>query len=462
MAQTSYTPISLYYSTTASAVPTSGNLVNGELALNITDGKIFYKDNAGVVQVIGTKGGVGTSSTTQVLYNSSGLVVGSANLTFNGTTLTTANDASISGLTVGKGTNGGSNNVAFGQSALFGNVSGGADTAVGYSALAANTTANYNTALGFYTLATNTTGASNTALGASALYSNTTASNNTAVGYQAGYSNTTGTASNYLGRQAGYTSNANYCTMMGDQAGYSSTGVGNTFFGYFSGGGVTSGTQNNFFGYASGNAITTGSKNSILGTYNGNQGGLDIRTASNYIVLSDGDGNPRGIFDASGNLLVGQTTNPTPARLAVGYNGTAADGLVINDANSASSSVFAAFTIGGTFIGQINRVAATSAVAYVTTSDYRLKENVLPMQNALALVEKLNPVTYDWIAGGSSQGFIAHELQAVVPDCVTGEKDAIDANGNPKYQGIDTSFLVATLAKAIQELKAEIDLLKEK
>jgi hypothetical protein len=64
------------------------NLVSGELAINITDGKLYYKDNAGVVQLIGTKGGTGSSTNTQVLYNSSGLVVGSANLTFNGTTLT--------------------------------------------------------------------------------------------------------------------------------------------------------------------------------------------------------------------------------------------------------------------------------------------------------------------------------------------------------------------------------------
>ena len=70
MAATNYTPISLYYSTTASAAPTAGNLVNGELAINIADGKLFYKDSGGTVQVLATKGGVGSSSTTQVLYNS--------------------------------------------------------------------------------------------------------------------------------------------------------------------------------------------------------------------------------------------------------------------------------------------------------------------------------------------------------------------------------------------------------
>ena len=80
------------------------------------------------------------------------------------------------------------------------------------------------------------------------------------------------------------------------------------------------------------------------------------------------------------------------------------------------------------------------------------------MTGALAKVAQLKPVTYKWkVDGSSGQGFIAHELQAIVPDCVTGEKDAIDVEGNPRYQGIDTSFLVATLTSAIQELKAIVD-----
>ena len=83
------------------------------------------------------------------------------------------------------------------------------------------------------------------------------------------------------------------------------------------------------------------------------------------------------------------------------------------------------------------------------------------MTGALAKVAQLKPVTYKWKSDGSAgQGFIAHELQAVVPDCVTGEKDAVDENGKPKYQGVDTSFLVATLTAAIQELKAEFDAYK--
>jgi hypothetical protein len=80
------------------------------------------------------------------------------------------------------------------------------------------------------------------------------------------------------------------------------------------------------------------------------------------------------------------------------------------------------------------------------------------MTGALDKVSLLKPCTYKWNADGSDgQGFIAHELAEVEPGCVTGEKDAVDAEGKPKYQGIDTSFLVATLAAAIQELKAIVD-----
>lgn len=104
MAQTGYTPIKIYASSTASAVPLAGNLDNtngAELAINIADGKLFYKDSAGVVQVIGTKGGVGSSTNTQVLFNSSGSVAGSVNMTFNGTRLTVA-DFADSSLTSGR------------------------------------------------------------------------------------------------------------------------------------------------------------------------------------------------------------------------------------------------------------------------------------------------------------------------------------------------------------------------
>ena len=91
MAQTNYTPISLYYSTTASAVPTAANLVQGELAINTNDGKLYYEDSSGVVRVLASKstGSIG-GSTTQVQFNSSGSLGGSSGLTWDGSFLTTS------------------------------------------------------------------------------------------------------------------------------------------------------------------------------------------------------------------------------------------------------------------------------------------------------------------------------------------------------------------------------------
>jgi hypothetical protein len=79
------------------------------------------------------------------------------------------------------------------------------------------------------------------------------------------------------------------------------------------------------------------------------------------------------------------------------------------------------------------------------------------MTSALSKVALLKPVTYKWkeeFGGKDGQGFIAHELQEVIPEAVTWEKDAVDEKGDPRYQGMDTSYLVATLTAAIQELKA--------
>jgi hypothetical protein len=83
------------------------------------------------------------------------------------------------------------------------------------------------------------------------------------------------------------------------------------------------------------------------------------------------------------------------------------------------------------------------------------------MTNALSVVSQLKPCTYTWkLDNSAGQGFIAHELAEVCPEAVVGEKDALDSDGNPKYQGIDTSFLVATLTAAIQEQQAIIEQLR--
>jgi len=188
-----------------------------------------------------------------------------------------------------------SNSVAYGYKSLYSqnsatNVN---NTSIGYEAMYLNTTGTNNTALGYATLNANTSGGYNTALGMFALGSNTTASNNTAVGYQAGYTNTSGGNNTNIGYQAGYTNPSSGTNVfVGYQAGYAFNAVGQN-------------SANAFIGYGAGSSVTSGLKNTILGSYSGNQGGLDIRTASNYIVLSDGDGNPKLISPGSNNWALG-------------------------------------------------------------------------------------------------------------------------------------------------------------
>jgi hypothetical protein len=185
-------------------------------------------------------------------------------------------------------------------------------------------------------------------------------------------------------------------------------------------------------------------------------------------------------LDSSGNLLVGKTSTTGTASIHVAATPAVKNGINIAATTTGTTYAMLFYTSDGVDHGYISYT--TSGTSYNTTSDYRLKEAILPMTGALAKVAQLKPVTYKWKADGADgQGFIAHELQAVVPECVTREKDAVqeqqyevtpavmDEEGNivteavmgtrtvPSYQGIDTSFLVATLTAAIQELKAIVD-----
>ncbi len=173
-------------------------------------------------------------------------------------------------------------------------------------------------------------------------------------------------------------------------------------------------------------------------------------------------------IDSNGKVMFNTSSILNAGYMSLLFDGSAVNGFTIKN----SSATFGPYLY---FINSAGNVAGyviqngTTTVSYTTSSDYRMKENIAPMTGALDKVSQLKPVTYTWkVDGSDGQGFIAHELQAVVPDCVTGEKDAVetytDEDGveqtRPKYQGVDTSFLVATLTAAIQEQQTIIQDLK--
>ncbi len=299
----------------------------------------------------------------------------------------------------------GSQNTAIGRVSLYTNTTGNNNTSLGYESLNRNTTGSDNIAIGYDTMYFNTTGGSNVGIGREALLNNTTASNNTAVGYQAGYANTTGLANTFLGNKAGLANTTSSdSTIVGYESGYSTTGTANTFVG----------SQAGYF-------ITSGAKNTILGRYNGNQGGLDIRTASNYIVLSDGDGNPRLFLQADGSLRC----------LGVYNNAAAASNAVNVDA---------------------------SGNVYRSTSALKYKTNVRDLEDIDINLFRAVRYNSNCAIDNPDQdhfGLIADEVDAA------GITELVNYGADGEVEGFQYERLTVVLLKAMQTLKAEFDAYKE-
>lgn len=174
-------------------------------------------------------------------------------------------------------------------------------------------------------------------------------------------------------------------------------------------------------------------------------------------VTGFGADNPSTVWNV---YVKGQNSHPATF---IETGGSSGQGLALASNGSSVAQVFyfGSATTPGAAVGGINVTSTTTS--YSTSSDYRLKTNVQPMTNAVTKIKALKPVTYSWKKDGSvGQGFIAHELQAVFPDAVTGAKDGVDAEGKPLYQGVDTSFLVGALTAALQEALTRIEALEAK
>ena len=418
---------------------------------------------------------------------------------------------SIQGLTVGLGNSAVSTNVAFGLNALTTNTTGAQNTAIGAYALQLTTSSSLNTAVGYvagqynttghitavgaYALQNNTTGGGNTAVGGNdgtvdgPLYLNTTGSSNIAIGPGALKSNTTASYSTAVGYQAGFTSNhtadANgYNSLFGYASGYSlTTGNSNCLIGTSAGYSLTTGTNNTFVGANTGSGtcgyyVTTGSKNTILGGYNGNQGGVDIRTASNSVVISDGDGNPGFWWQTTGYIYLGSGNRSNDGGLILLGTTTSGQGPAIVGQTGQYGSTTSRWNIGSnSFIkggtdyttltclsGSGGGVNLTSgSTAWVSASDSRLKNVTGTYTTALADIAQIQPVKFTWKDDATNKpqvGVIAQSVQTVVPEAIDNLRHSKE--DETEYLGVRYTELIPLMIASIQELSAELTALKAK
>jgi len=385
---------------------------------------------------------------------------------------------------------------------MYYTTTGVANVAVGVSALQNNTTASNNTAVGFQALIANITASSNTAFGHQAGYSNTTGSGVTYVGYRAGFSST-GSNNTYMGFESsqsatsavsnssfGYralysastgssnvalgtetlrsNTTASYNTAVGYHAGYSAAAGGASVFVGGDSGKLTTGGNNTFVGKDAGYWVTTGTKNTILGAYSGNQGGLDIRTLSNNIVLSDGDGEPRVFVNNIGNMGVATTSPRNDIRYTSGTADTSKRWGFGGPAGSSGSALF--YIINESNVGQY---MSHGGQAWVAHSDERIKENIVDVGTVLPSLMGMRCVKYNLISNPDDVkiGFIAQDWETSFPEVIdenphlvlesdgtVGTED--DSDSNTPVKAMAYTETIPLLLKAIQEQQATITALE--
>tara|TARA_R100000734_G_scaffold1593_1_gene1703 strand:+ start:642 stop:4994 length:4353 start_codon:yes stop_codon:yes gene_type:complete len=201
-------------------------------------------------------------------------------------------------------------------------------------------------------------------------------------------------------------------------------------------------------------AIIRAAKDDIYTTNTQADGRLEFHTTL------DGSSTERMRITSDGHILNGVTsiTDTSSRDFGNAFSGSSSYGNWTSWGSG--SHTHAIFRNGTSIVGTIT--TTSSGTAYNNLSDYRLKENEVVISDGLTRLNQLKPYRFNFKTDTDTtvDGFFAHEVAEVVPEAVTGKKDAVDDDGNIVSQGIDQSKLVPLLVKAVQELSAKVEALE--
>lgn len=461
------------------------------------------------------------------LYNTTGYY-NTFSGAWSGQNNTTGNSNNFYGKQSGNSNTTGSDNVFIGSTCGYNNSTGSENSFLGNNTGHANDTGSKNVFVGNYAGYGNNSFA-NTFLGFASGYTNDEGLQNTFIGGYAGFFNTSGTRHTYVGYESGFNSTVGSVgdhipnSFLGFRSGYqNTTGMANNFFGSQAGYNNSTGDDNVFFGTNAGLPNTIGEHNVFLGNYTGNNGSNseDYNTFVGHVAGQ--------YFDGSGNTYIGALTESYGSNnILIGYNADGATGAMGTISNAvaigSSSNVTASNTmsLGGTgTIGGggssaltvvINQTASTSSFgtqiggggtstgpyrleingdAYISNawyaSDARYKKDISPIENGLSTLLKLNPVNYTYrddiffkkVEGDTSKplkmefskgeqiGFLAQELETVVPSAVMTRGDGYKAVNYNQLLGLivqsikEQNELISIETSKSKYLQEQVDLLK--
>ena len=203
-----------------------------------------------------------------------------------------------------------------------------------------------------------------------------------------------------------------------------------------------------------------------VGSIQTNSGRLDIQGNANTVRIQSGTslmqvtngtqitfetaGSERMRIDDAGNLLVGTTSTYSTSKMTLEYSSNTNFGITLRDSGTATTAGHFNFVKGGSVVGTIQ--STSSATSYNTSSDQRLKDNIVDAPSASDDIDAIQVRSFDWKADGSHQkyGMVAQELQSVAPEAVSQGETEED------MMGVDYSKLVPMLVKEIQSLRARV------